>query len=141
MNDEEKLNKSSFFYCYNRNQVFRQIWGWVTYRSSTQSVAMALADEGGVITNHVCGHPLSTYAKLSKKLTFLTPWYTHARVRIRRLEMLVFRKILRTYSMDDLFSNTEKLSNSKVHKLSWTVNELCACLIIDEKQPSKYLQN
>ena len=32
------------------------------------------------------GHPLSTYAKFSEKLTFL--------------EMLVFRKILRTYLMD-----------------------------------------
>ena len=47
------------------------------------------------------GHPLSTYAKFSDKLTFLTPWYTHAHVRIRGLEMLVFRKILRTYLMDD----------------------------------------
>ena len=61
------------------------------------------------------GHPLSTYAKYSKKLTFLTPWYAHVRkltfltpwyayvrVRIRRLEMLILRKILRTYLMDGL---------------------------------------
>ena len=47
------------------------------------------------------GHPLSTYAKFSEKLAFLTPWYAHARVRIRGLEMLVFREILRTYLMDD----------------------------------------
>ena len=46
------------------------------------------------------GHPLSTYEKLSEKLTFLTPWYAHARVRIRGLEMLVFWNILRTYLMD-----------------------------------------
>ena len=46
------------------------------------------------------GHPLSTYAKFSEKLTFLTPWYAHVRVRIRGLEMLVFRKILRTHLMD-----------------------------------------
>ena len=46
-------------------------------------------------------HPLSTYAKYSKKLTFLTPWYAHVRVCIRRLEMLVFRKILRTDLMND----------------------------------------
>ena len=26
----------------------------------------------------VMGHPLSTYAKLSEKLTFLIPWYAHA---------------------------------------------------------------
>ena len=25
-------------------------------------------------------HPLSTYAKFTKKLTFLTPWYAHVRV-------------------------------------------------------------
>ena len=37
------------------------------------------------------GHPLSTYAKFSEKLTFLTPWYAHVQV---------FRKILRTYWMD-----------------------------------------
>ena len=37
-------------------------------------------------------HPFSTYAKFSEKLV---------RVRIRGLEMLVFRKILRTYLMDD----------------------------------------
>ena len=29
------------------------------------------------------GHPLSTYAKFSEKLTFLTPRYGHVRVRIR----------------------------------------------------------
>ena len=42
------------------------------------------------------GHPLSTYAKFSEKLTFLTPWYIQVRVRIRGLEMLVFSEILRT---------------------------------------------
>ena len=42
-------------------------------------------------------HPFSTYAKFSEKLTFLTPWYTHVRVRIRGSEMLVFRITLRTY--------------------------------------------
>ena len=46
------------------------------------------------------GHPLSTYPTFSEKLTFLTPRYGHVRVRIRGLEMLVFRKILRTYLMD-----------------------------------------
>ena len=45
-------------------------------------------------------HPLSTYAKFSKKLTFLTLWYAHLRVRIRGLEMLVSRKILSKYLMD-----------------------------------------
>ena len=46
-------------------------------------------------------HRLSTYVKFSEKLIFLTLWYTHVRVCIRGLEMLVFRKILRTYLMDD----------------------------------------
>ena len=32
------------------------------------------------------------HAKSSKKQTFLTPWYTHARVRIRGEEMFVFPK-------------------------------------------------
>ena len=40
------------------------------------------------------------YAKFSEKLTFLTPWYAHVRVRIRELEMSVFRKILCTSLMD-----------------------------------------
>ena len=40
------------------------------------------------------------YAKFSDKLTFLTPRYAHISVRIRELEILVFREILRTYLMD-----------------------------------------
>ena len=35
-------------------------------------------------------HPFSTWAKCSKKLTFLTSWYAHERVHIRRWKMLVF---------------------------------------------------
>ena len=55
------------------------------------------------------GHSLSTYAKVSEKLTFLTPQYAHVRVRIRGLEMFVFRNILRTYLMDDpLCGNVNK---------------------------------
>ena len=49
----------------------------------------------------VRGHPLSTYSKFSEKLTFLNHWYAHMRVRIRGLEMLVFRKNLGTYLMYD----------------------------------------
>ena len=55
------------------------------------------------------GHPLSTYAKFSEKLTFLTPWNAHVRVRIRGLEMLVFRKNLRTYLMDSPYSDAARL--------------------------------
>ena len=51
-------------------------------------------------------HPLSTYAKFSEKLTFLAP---HVRVRIRELEILVFRKMLRTYLMDDPHVLPDKL--------------------------------
>ena len=51
----------------------------------------------------VRGYRLSRYEKFSKKLTFLTHLkltFLQVRVRIRGLEMLVFRKILRTYLMD-----------------------------------------
>ena len=50
---------------------------------------------------NIRGHPLSTYANFSVKLTILISWYAHVRVRIKGLEMLVFRDILRTYLMDD----------------------------------------
>ena len=33
-------------------------------------------------------HPFSTYAKFFEKLTFLTPWYTHVRARIRNVSFL-----------------------------------------------------
>ena len=65
-------------------------------------------------------HPFSTYAKFSEKLTFLTPWYWYVRVCIRGLEMLVFRKHLRTYLMNGPLLNitaeliVEKLISSKV---------------------------
>ena len=49
---------------------------------------------------NVRDHPLSTYAKSSKKLALLTPCYAHICVRNRGLERLVFRKILRTYLLD-----------------------------------------
>ena len=45
--------------------------------------------------------PLSTYAKFYEKLNISNPLIAHVRVRVRALEMLVFRKILRTYLMDD----------------------------------------
>ena len=61
----------------------------------------------------VWSHPLSTYAKFSEQLTFLTPWYVHVRVRIRGLEMLVFRKILRTYLMDEPFGKILLLEPEK----------------------------
>ena len=41
-------------------------------------------------------HLLRAYVKFSEQLTFLTPWYVHVHVRIRGLEILVSRKVLRT---------------------------------------------
>ena len=35
-------------------------------------------------------HPFSTYTKFSEKLTFLTPWYAHIRVRIREVRNVSF---------------------------------------------------
>ena len=55
----------------------------------------------GIFRIRIRGHPSSTYAEFSEKLTSLTSLYAPIRVRIRGLEMLVFRKILRTYLMDD----------------------------------------
>ena len=60
----------------------------------------------------VGGHPLSTYAKFSEKLTFLTPWYVHVRVRIRGLEMLVFRKIVEERRMLAIITKNNKYLNS-----------------------------
>ena len=51
--------------------------------------------------NYLRGYSLSTDAKFSGRQLFLTPWYANVRVRIRGLEMLVFRKLLRTYVMND----------------------------------------
>ena len=52
-------------------------------------------------SNILRGQPLSTYAKFSEKLIFLTHWYAHVRGRVRGLEMLVFRKTLCAYLMYD----------------------------------------
>ena len=41
------------------------------------------------------------HAKFSEKLTFLTRWYADVRVRISGYKMLVFRKILLMYEIDD----------------------------------------
>ena len=65
------------------------------------------------------GHPLSTYAKFFEKLTFLATWYAHVRVRIRGLEMLVFRKILSTYLMDD----PQEIRRTSIHKFKVPWND------------------
>ena len=62
-------------------------------------VSQAINNEWDAWLVAIRGHPLSTYAKYSEKLAFLTPWYAHVRVRIRELEIIVFRKSLPTYLM------------------------------------------
>ena len=47
-------------------------------------------------------HPFNTYTKFFKTLLFLTPYYAPVGVSIWGSEILVFRKILRMYNMDDL---------------------------------------
>ena len=42
-------------------------------------------------------HSFSMFVTFSEKLAFLTPWYAHARVHIKRLEMLIFWEILQSY--------------------------------------------
>ena len=62
-------------------------------RSTGQTIGkiiLEILENNGI---NVGGHPLSTYAKFSGKLTLLIPWYAHVRVLIRGLEMLVFRRI------------------------------------------------
>ena len=66
------------------------------------------------------GHPLNAYARLSEKLTFLTPWHAHVCVRIRGLEVSVFRKILRTYLMGSSLWNC-LLSKSWTNYLAYLI--------------------
>ena len=79
-----------------------------------------------------CSHPLSTYAIFSEKLTFLTPWYANVRVRVRGLERLVFRKILRTYLMDDPFI---------LNSLPLTRDVKCSILYLEGKDRRKCQMN
>ena len=52
-----------------------------------------------LLKNHM-GSSIKYVPKVFRKPTFLTLRYSHICVRIRGLEMLVFRTILRTYLMD-----------------------------------------
>ena len=52
------------------------------------------------------GSSIKYVRKIFRKTHILTSWYVHVRVRIRGLEILVFRKILRTYLMDDPYSES-----------------------------------
>ena len=49
----------------------------------------------------VKGSSIKYVRRIFRKTNISTRWYAHLRVRIRGLEMLVFRKILCTYLMDD----------------------------------------
>ena len=46
-------------------------------------------------------HSFCTYGKFLENLIFITPWYTHVRVRIRGQDVFVFCRILCTYWMND----------------------------------------
>ena len=81
-----KFLKYQFYFCYTLSALHLSC----SYNKSLR-----------ITLNLYRNHPLNTYAKFSEKLTFLTPWYAHVRARIRGSEMLVFRKILRTYLMDE----------------------------------------
>ena len=54
-------------------------------------------------------YSFSTYTKFFEKLTLLSPCYAHVRVRIKGLEMLDFRKISRTYLINDPLSYWTRL--------------------------------
>ena len=81
------------------------------------------------------GYPFSIYAKFSEKLTFLTPWYAHVRVRIRGLEILIFRKILRTHLMDDQLNDVRPMLHSpknhskQCRSIDWFLHEFSIALI------------
>ena len=64
-------------------------------------------------------HSFSAYAKFSGKLTFHTPWYPQVCVHIRGWKMLIFRKLLRTYYMNDPF---EKSSCWNGTSITWQQN-------------------
>lgn len=54
--------------------------------------------------------------KFSKKLAYLTPWYTHIRVYIIEKEMLVFPKILRNeeYAEQNLKATTFSMKKTEI---------------------------
>ena len=62
----------------------------------TQTVAYKVVSLQQAV-NYLGDHSFSTYAKYFEKIIFLTLSYIHVSVRIRGYEMLVFRKVLRTY--------------------------------------------
>ena len=66
------------------------------------------------------------YAEFSGKLTFVTPCYAHVCVRIKGLDMLIFRKILRTYQMDGPFGKPkDRTQQSAFHNEFSKIIELC----------------
>ena len=95
------INKDAMHLHYLKPQQFYQ----APYTKYDWSVKMKLMIHSQNASTFLRGHPLSTYAKFSEKLTFLTPWYAHVCVHIRGLEMLVFWKILRMNLMDDCQAN------------------------------------
>ena len=77
-------------------------WGLTIFQNNHQRVIMMHWVHGQNRALVIQGswqwrdHSFSMYAKFPEKITLLTPWYAHVRKRIRELEIMVFRKILRT---------------------------------------------
>ena len=56
----------------------------------------------------VVGPSIKYVRKIFQKTNISNSQYAHVRVRIRGLDMLVFRKVLRTYLMNDFFDLSTK---------------------------------
>ena len=75
-----------FHWCWLKHftkNVVSHTWHWLLLLSFSQTPPW------------ITDHPLSTYAKFSEKLTFLTPWYAHVRIHTYLLlEMAIHSPIL-----------------------------------------------
>ena len=95
--------------CESQNFVLRKYLPWKLHFSpvflrlkncepiSNTQYTSSLISDARQVNSFVGDHSFGTYAKISKKLTFITFWYAHVRVRIRGYKNVSFPKILRTY--------------------------------------------
>ena len=105
MKTKKKKKKSKFYLILKQNSN-------VPFNLRISYLAFKVCDFGklqqtvcdGNFFNKLRGHLLSAHAKFYEELTSLTIWYAHVRVRIRGLEILLFRKIMCTHLMDDPFN-------------------------------------
>ena len=77
----------------------------------------------------VMSHLLSTYARLSVKQTFFTPWYAHVRVRIRGQEIFFFlwkfAYVLNGWSLSILPNLSEVNGSTNVDTVCQVPNTVC----------------